>query len=327
VPKIVDLGAARDIDSGEQTQTGAVIGSAHYMPIEQAAGRKDIDLRVDIYAIGVLLYLLLTRKRPYENDETGVAMAKVLQGAPFASPREIAGWIPVELEQAVLLMLSRDRAQRPSSALEVIEMLNAVRPLCVGAQLPPPVRERHVTAGISISQPASLPEPHSIRSRVLPAFEPQSASVAHGMTAPVMPSPKPRRSGVIATIGAGVLLLGAGAFGVYRQFIADGGAAAGPATTQHAGSTPETPEPARIDTPPPRQEVDASSQTALGTVDETPVRPASDAAVSELVAAAVSDAATAPNVEGAPGVRVVRQRRVAPRESARCVPRPGIPCL
>jgi serine/threonine protein kinase len=333
VPKIIDLGAARDIDAGEQTQTGAVIGSAHYMPIEQAAGRRDIDLRVDIYAVGVMLYLLLTRKRPYENDETGVAMAKVLQGASFAGPREHAPWLPVELEQAVLQMLSRDREHRPSSALELIEMLNAIRPLCVHAQLPPPVRERHVTSGVSISQPVGLPESNSIRLRGLQPVDPQSASVAHGVTAPVQPTTaSPSRAGLFAGIGLAVALLGAGAFGALKFMEGSATTESTATSARPASQPPSTPiahgaQGASIEAQGTAADARDASTGSIATRSATPA--VADAAVTVAVS---SDAAIAAEDLGRAAARRAdappqRQGRTAPREPTRCVPRPGVPCM
>jgi serine/threonine protein kinase len=330
VPKLIDLGAARDVDSGEQTNTGAVIGSAHYMPIEQAAGRKDIDLRVDIYALGVMLYLLLTRKRPYENDETGVAMAKVLQGAAFAPPREVAPWIPVELERVVLAMMAREREHRPSSALDVADLLGSVRPLCEGVALPPPVRQRHVTAGISISQPAGLREPsgirdpNSIRSRGLPSGESTNASMVQGVATPIAAPPASRsKAPLVAGLVALVLAVsGAGAFALLRRPPAEDASGRGANGQQHAATRetePQTTVPAPLaqdasvqatPTVEPSIEADAASNVALTEGPEAGTQPAAPRV----------DRPTRTTTPGG----TTRVGRVRP---GGCVPRPGIPCL
>jgi serine/threonine-protein kinase len=82
VPKVLDLGAARTVveHPEDATVAGTTIGSPHYMAFEQAAGRKDLDGRVDEYALAVILYQAITGTRPYENDDTGHAFAKVLAG-------------------------------------------------------------------------------------------------------------------------------------------------------------------------------------------------------------------------------------------------------
>lgn len=321
VPKLIDLGAARDIDAGEQTSTGAVIGSAHYMPIEQAAGRKDIDLRVDVYALGVMLYLLLTRKRPYENDETGVAMAKVLQGAPFARPREIAPWLPAELEQVVLTTMAREREQRPASALAVAELLASVRPLCEGVTMPPQVRERHMTGSASISrvpglsEKSGIKEPHSINRRGLPSAEPSQPSAVGVATA--IPT-KPQKSKVVPiTVAVSlVALLSIGGAAVALRGRGD--------SSSNGTQTPQTSADA------------ATSNTRAGATTE-----AHDSGVS-LAAEDVPDLAAEPDVVVAnepadTGVSIRTPRPNTPRNPngsntqsggrRGCVPRPGVPCL
>ena len=90
------------------------------MAFEQAAGRKDLDGRVDEYALGVILYQMITGTRPYENDDTGHAFAKVLAGIPYRKPRELNPEVPPRLEQAVLRAMARDRDQRFSTLREFL---------------------------------------------------------------------------------------------------------------------------------------------------------------------------------------------------------------
>jgi serine/threonine-protein kinase len=112
-PKVLDFGAARPAEvADEATATGLVIGSPHYMPFEQASGQKDLDARVDQYALAVILYQAVTGVRPFENDDTGHAMAKVLAGFTFKRPRQVVPEIPDALEAAILRGLGRFRDDR-----------------------------------------------------------------------------------------------------------------------------------------------------------------------------------------------------------------------
>jgi serine/threonine protein kinase len=288
-----------------------------------------MDGRVDIYALGVMLYLLLTRKRPYENDETGVAMAKVLQGAAFAPPREAAPWIPVELERVVLSMMAREREHRPSSALDVADLLGSVRPLCEGVALPPPVRQRHVTAGISISQPAGLREPsgirdpNSIRSRGLPSGESTNASVVQGVATPIAAPPAGRsKAPLVAGLVALVLAVsGAGAFVLLRSQPAADASARSASEQQRENEGQRTTQ-----SPLAHEASDASVYAAPA------VEPSTTADAAAMVAATegpeAGTQATTTRVDrpartttqgGAPRVGRVRP--------GGCVPRPGIPCL
>lgn len=323
VPKLIDLGAARDIDSGEQTNTGAVIGSAHYMPIEQAAGRKDIDLRVDVYALGVMLYLLLTRKRPYENDESGVAMAKVLQGASFARPREIAPWIPEPLEQIVLAAMAREREQRPTSAMAVAEMLASVRPLCEGVTMPPQIRERHMTGSASISKvsgigggPSGVSNPSSIIGRGPAQLDLSQASAVQGVATPI--EQPARASKLPLFIGGGALVLALALVGV---------------TIGLRSSTPTTTNASATSLP---AIIDAS--VATNVVQDSGAMIASEPADTGVpVVAAEVDSGVAPAVANGAPRSIPRANGQAngrpsgngarPAGTGRCVPRPGVPCL
>ena len=69
-PRLVDFGIARDLSYGTVTRTADVLGSPHYMSPEQArvADRAGIDQRTDVYSLGIVLYELLTRVRPFDGD-------------------------------------------------------------------------------------------------------------------------------------------------------------------------------------------------------------------------------------------------------------------
>lgn len=65
--KITDFGIAMALNSTQLTQTNSVMGSVHYLPPEQAAG-KGSTIRSDIYSMGILMYELLTGQVPYKGD-------------------------------------------------------------------------------------------------------------------------------------------------------------------------------------------------------------------------------------------------------------------
>jgi len=115
-PKVLDLGAAREIEGPKHTQTGHTIGSPSYMAPEQARGDRDLDGRVDVYALGVLLYVALTCTRPVESDEQGSAIAKLVHGVEILPPRHHRPEIPARLEAIVMRALAWDREQRFASA-------------------------------------------------------------------------------------------------------------------------------------------------------------------------------------------------------------------
>src|SRR6185369_7123298 len=75
IPKLADLGLAKiqDDENARLTQTGIVMGTPHYMAPEQALGEKDLDIRADLYALGLVLYRCLTGELPC-NQETALAI-------------------------------------------------------------------------------------------------------------------------------------------------------------------------------------------------------------------------------------------------------------
>jgi eukaryotic-like serine/threonine-protein kinase len=143
VCKLLDFGVAKftvdqtnaelppdSTDQAGLTQTGALLGSPLFMSPEQARGRRDIDYRADIWSLGITLYKMLIGKTPHERPGLGIGdliMAICLE-AP-APIRQIAPWVPEQVEALLLRLLRVDREERYQSADEV---LADVRPLLGG---------------------------------------------------------------------------------------------------------------------------------------------------------------------------------------------------
>lgn len=126
--KVLDFGISKESskrDSGAPlTSTDNLLGTPQYMSPEQVRASKDVDARSDIWAIGVILYELLTGRRPFVSDEnaTGELFAKVLYIDPI-KPREHRSGLPVELEAVIMKCLARDRGERYEDAAELAEAL------------------------------------------------------------------------------------------------------------------------------------------------------------------------------------------------------------
>ncbi len=105
--------------AGSQTIMGSVMGTPAYMPPEQALGRLDqLDARSDNYALGAILYEILTNKGPIPKDKLPAMLKHVVEGT-IVPPRKIDPSIPKPLEAVCLKALSKEKPQRYASALDL----------------------------------------------------------------------------------------------------------------------------------------------------------------------------------------------------------------
>ena len=124
VPKIADFGLAKRLDSDvHQTQSGVIVGTLSYMAPEMAGGNaKGAGKPVDIYALGAILYELLTGRPPFQGETTQDLICQILQAEP-KRPRELNPAVPRDLETICLKALAKDPRDRYSSALQLAEDL------------------------------------------------------------------------------------------------------------------------------------------------------------------------------------------------------------
>src|ERR1043165_1727531 len=124
-PKITDFGLVRLIDAGaEITHTGARLGTPAYMAPEQASGNVNaVGPAVDIYALGVLLYEMLTGHPPLEGNSPSETLNKILSEDP-APPSRMNRDVPRDLETICLKCLQKNPARRYASAQDVADDLH-----------------------------------------------------------------------------------------------------------------------------------------------------------------------------------------------------------
>jgi len=121
--KLVDFGIALDTTLRKMTWAGLsqTVGTPDYMAPEQVKGKRG-DARSDLYALGVILYEMLTGETPFQGDNVYAAMRAKLQDDP-TPPRRLRPDISPALEEIILHALERDPRDRPESALELREAL------------------------------------------------------------------------------------------------------------------------------------------------------------------------------------------------------------
>lgn len=116
-PKITDFGLAKQMDTDcAQTKSGVVLGTPSYMAPEQAASQSELlGPATDVYALGAILYELLTGRPPFRAATTFDTMMLVLNEEPVA-PRQLQPKIPIDLETICLCCLRKDPKKRYATA-------------------------------------------------------------------------------------------------------------------------------------------------------------------------------------------------------------------
>jgi serine/threonine protein kinase len=131
-PVVLDFGLGVDLSSPQSARVsieGAVLGTPAYMAPEQVRGEiSKLDRRADVYALGVVLYELLTFRRPFAQETREALYAAILTGVPVA-PRRRNPLIPRDLEAVCLRAMERDPAKRYPTAAELADEIVRVRNL------------------------------------------------------------------------------------------------------------------------------------------------------------------------------------------------------
>ena len=244
--KVLDFGIAKITDTtGEEgqalTRAGFVCGTPEYMSPEQARGAQ-IDHRSDLYAVGVIIYQLVTGLLPFDSESAvGFATAHLTQEVPPIRKRRPEARCSQPLERLVMRALSKDPAQRPQTADDFRESLLSLAPGAPaetetsGPYVPSADRTRvlgkkeewsdqtpadsstRVNAAPDVTSRGRMP---SARAADSTAFEPQTATVSTREPPPTSPDAAgfggaSRVAVAITALG----LLGASAFFVYEYFI------------------------------------------------------------------------------------------------------------
>jgi tetratricopeptide (TPR) repeat protein len=181
---ISDFGVARSLAGFGMTLPGTVVGTLGYLSPEQARGEA-VDGRSDLYALGILLYEMLTGELPFSGATEAEMLAQRLTGAP-RNLRWPGAAVPPRLRDLVQRLLARDPARRPQSAGEVVQELDR----CLAA---PPARGRRIAVA-AVFVLALLAVGWTVRERVRLAKQAPAAPGAPGKTAAERPVEGPRHA-------------------------------------------------------------------------------------------------------------------------------------
>jgi len=180
--RVTDFGIAR-AGASDMTETGSIMGTAQYLSPEQAQGHA-VSARSDLYAIGIVLYELLTARVPFSGDSAVTIALKQVAEAPVP-PSAYNQSVPQELDAIVLRALEKDPGDRFADADEFIAALEEVRAGLTGAGGSTAVFGAVAAPGTAATDVATAPVPVPLTDEEL---------VAQAYPAEPLP-PEPEREG------------------------------------------------------------------------------------------------------------------------------------
>jgi len=177
--KILDFGIAKLVDGSStvHTGTGAAIGTAYYMSPEQARGETDVDHRTDVYALGVILYELLSGERPYQGDTLLQIVHRILEQKPVPLAERMPA-LPSGVCTVVHTAMAGRSEQRYASAHELAHALS----LFVRVSLTPAPTVDQLPSGLALQAtdyaPSEAPPPPVVQRAEPASASPKSSSNA-----------------------------------------------------------------------------------------------------------------------------------------------------
>ncbi|MBK7859103.1 MAG: protein kinase [Archangiaceae bacterium] len=230
---LLDFGILRQSHAGEGlTKTGVVMGTPHYMAPEQAIGAKNVDHRVDLYALAVVVFECLTGTLPFDADSE-LRLIQLQAHAPPPDLLERAPWIAKPVAEVVKRALAKRPEDRFSSAAEMLKALDAaygaaktqVVPQAAGAESPAAYKGPPVAPGTAPSwrrkSQGETSDPNVPVVKAMPTPVPSQPIVQTPFKGKVVvppPNQGPHRRGVLSVTLTGVLLLGGVAMLAWRPW-------------------------------------------------------------------------------------------------------------
>ncbi len=214
--KIVDFGVATTASS-ETCGSGEIKGKISYLAPEQLRG-EEVDARVDVFATGILLYLMTVGRHPFRASGEAGTISRILSDLPAALPSSLIEDYPAELEAVLMRALEKRRERRFPSAAAFLDALEQAMPSAFG-----PEGEKAVVSFIH----SLLGERMAERRATLRMAEELSERQSHdavslpAVAAPSLrPSPPARKTRAVLALGMAVLMLGGAAAAARGRFLA-----------------------------------------------------------------------------------------------------------
>ncbi len=286
-PKILDFGIAKVSEaqrgSASKTRTGSVMGTPTYMSPEQCRGAGEVDHRSDIYALGCILYEMVTGKPPFQAEGIGEIIASHLFIEPVP-PTHLVPTLGSSTEGLIMNLLAKKPEMRIQSASELARLL--------GQGSMPPSSLDHIHAPTVAMTPLLTPVPASRASRTASGQPgvPTTLSGAAAQAGGTMPPPAVKKSRGALFAFLGVALVGGGiaaAVALGGGAATDDSAAAGSGSAAGTGSAADgsgSGELAGATTPDagmPESPADAAAAVAAVTIDAGPPVDATSVAVDD----------------------------------------------
>lgn len=124
--KLTDFGIAKDMDLEGLTATNCTVGTASYMSPEQCKGERNLTRKSDLYSLGVMLYELVTGRKPFQADSAMEMFMEHVNGK-FERPSRLVLDIPIWLDTLICQLLEKQPEQRPLDANMVAVALGSIR--------------------------------------------------------------------------------------------------------------------------------------------------------------------------------------------------------
>lgn len=264
IVKVLDFGTVKDLvtKSTKLTRTGSTMGSPAYMAPEQVRA-EEIDRRVDVWAMGVTLYELVTGKLPFLGNSVPQTLAAILRDPPVPL-RLHRPDAPPELQAVIDRTLCKDREGRYPSATEMLGELSIVR-----ARLEQSNPDMAKTLQMGRTLPLSRPDPFAETTDMHRMFEADASRIRPRIVvaAPETP-PVPRRSSLSPLFWPIVIAVGVAlSLGIFFGFLLSSKLSARQQPPVVAGTA--TTEPARIASVAPTEAPPTATATVPATTTAT----------------------------------------------------------